>query len=481
MFQNRNMKRIITLLFFVTLFSCKKDIIEPTKPTEIKDKGSIVLLSVKLEKGSDTMVISDTYTPKVIAEYSNGLSVDFTDSVTLTTTDKTVSLYNKKYYAIKSGKAIFDIKYKEYNFKDTIEIVNYEFIPVPAELKSKNRGVIKVPVVIINYLPTSNGYELDRTKTQDSVGQSMVGPFYTLDRAKTKTLKDKIIEKNAIEEGTRFRDYATNKISYYVDVDVVAYINVYEMNYKYIGVSPVYKRDWWNLDYIELMNRVNLKYYVETLGAKEVWLTTFPREQGYLSYNVDEANMASPTTGDISNSYRLPNDLPIYNKTYVMYGDNGWRGVPEDLHNRGHQLESQLSYIDNTTWWTKFAKTGRCGWTHMPINTTKHYDYAKDSTVSSDIMTWKPSGGTFVNLNNDAWTKKVYPFESQISMISESAGLTGTVNYATDAQVKWFLFWWQSVPGHNNGIIDGTTTVSNWWDIFYNWDDAIKNRKKLVQ
>jgi hypothetical protein len=55
------------------------------------------------------------------------------------------------------------------------------------------------------------------------------------------------------------------------------------------------------------------------------------------------------------------------------------------------------------------------------------------------------------------------------------------INYSNDAQVKWFIFWWQSVPGYNNGIIDGTTKVNNWWDIFYNWDDAIKNNKKLVQ
>ena len=352
---------------------------------------------------------------------------------------------------------------------------------VPTELKSKNKGLLRVPVVIINYLPTINGLELDRNRTQDSVGQDMTGSFYTLDRAKIKTLKDKIIEKNAIEEGTRYHDYNTNKVSQYIDIDVVAYINVYEMNYNYIGVSSNYKRPWWNLDYNELMTRINLKKYVEDLGVKEVWLTTFPREQGYLSYNVDESNMASPLTGDISNSYRLQNDLPIFNKTYVMYGFNGWRGVPEDLHNRGHQLESQLSYVDNSTWWGKFAKTGRSGWTHMTFNTIKHYDYAKDSLVSTDIMTWKPSGGTYIYLNKDSWVNKTYVFESQIGgMSSNSAGLSGTVNYSTDPQVKRVIFWWQSVPGYNNGILDGSTKVNNWWDIFYNWDDAIKNKTKLT-
>ena len=467
------------LVFLLVVSGCSKR--DTVVPDTIKLTGSYVLLSLKLDNTSDTLLISNTYKPKVIAEYSNGMVVDFTDSVQITTLDNTVILNNKKYYGVKSGDAKFEIKYKEYTFKDTIKVVNVEYVEVPTELKSKNKGLLRVPVVIINYLPTINGIELDRNRTQDSVGQDMTGTFYTLDRAKVKTLKDKIIEKNAIEEGTRYHDYNTNKVSQYIDIDVVAYINVYEMNYNYIGVSSNYKRPWWNLDYNELMTRINLKKYVEDLGVKEVWLTTFPREQGYLSYNVDESNMASPLTGDISNSYRLQNDLPIFNKTYVMYGFNGWRGVPEDLHNRGHQLESQLSYVDNNTWWNKFAKTGRSGWTHMPFNTVKHYDYAKDSLVSTDIMTWKPSGGTYVNLNKDSWVNKTYVFESQIGgMSSNSAGLSGTVNYGADPQVKWFIFWWQSVPSYNNGILDGTTKVNNWWDIFYNWDEAIKNKTKLT-
>jgi hypothetical protein len=467
------------LVFLLAVGGCSKK--DTVVPDTIKLTGNYVLLSLKLNNTSDTLLISNTYKPKVIAEYSNGMIVDFSDSVQVTTLDNTVILNNKTYYGVKSGDAKFEIKYKDYTFKDTIKVVNVEYVEVPIELKSKNKGLLRVPVVIINYLPTINGLELDRNRTQDSVGQDMTGTFYTLDRAKIKTLKDKIIEKNAIEEGTRYHDYNTNKVSQYIDIDVVAYINVYEMNYNYIGVSSNYKRPWWNLDYNELMTRINLKKYVEELGVKEVWLTTFPREQGYLSYNVDESNMASPLTGDISNSYRLQNDLPIFNKTYVMYGFNGWRGVPEDLHNRGHQLESQLSYIDNNTWWNKFAKTGRSGWTHMPFNTTKHYEYDKDSLVSTDIMTWKPSGGTFINLNKDSWINKTYLFESQIGgMSSNSAGLLGTVNYSTNPQIKWFIFWWQSVPGYNNGIIDGTTKVNNWWDIFYNWDNSLKNNSKLT-
>jgi hypothetical protein len=349
-------------------------------------------------------------------------------------------------------------------------------------------GKIIVPVVIINYLPNSKNkttgvLELDRNRVQDSVGQDMTGPFYTLERAKTKILNDKIIEKNAIEEGTKFRDYTSNKVTPYVSIDVVAYINVYDVKYNYIGISSNYKRAWWNIDFNELMTRVGLQKYVEDLGVKEVWFTSFPREYGYLSYNVPESNMSPKKTAtyyDVSNGGGDMTDLPRYNKTYVVYGDNGWRGVDTDLHNRGHQLERQMMFIDNTTWSDKFAKVGRAGNTHWCPNSTKDYDYGNKTFVKSDIMTWKPSGGTYVDVNVDTWLFKKYTFESKISMLSPSAGLSGDVNYSTDAQTKWFIFWWQSVPGYNNGIVDGSTTVSNWWDIFYNWDDAITTKKKLV-
>ena len=48
-----------------------------------------------------------------------------------------------------------------------------------------------------------------------------------------------------------------------------------------------------------------------------------------------------------------------------------------------------------------------------------------------------------------------------------------------DSQVKWLIFWFQSIPGENNNIIYGSKPLTNWWDIYYNWDDAIINKKNL--
>jgi hypothetical protein len=43
------------------------------------------------------------------------------------------------------------------------------------------------------------------------------------------------------------------------------------------------------------------------------------------------------------------------------------------------------------------------------------------------------------------------------------------------------MFWFQTIPGSNNGIKYGNNTISNWWDLLYNWDDAVKGKKKLYQ
>lgn len=389
-----------------------------------------------------------------------------------------------------------------------------EIVPIDSRLKSKKRGTITVPVVIINYLPTNDGVFLDRWRTLGSpIGWGSAHRI-TLERAKQKILLDKIIEKNAIEEGTRFRDFGTNKVKHYVDVDVVAYINVYDVKLIKVGTKLIdtttndtddridnkVNMDWHNIDFNDLINTklknggFDLKSFVESRGVKEVWFTSQPREVGFNSYNVPESNMSSPT-GDISNGGGGTSDLPVYNKTYVVYGFNYSRGVPEDLHNRGHQLERQLDHIDaqykTNIYYGSFAsgRRGLGGFTHTPPNTLKQYDYWNvTDTKSSNIMGWVPNGGIFSNVNANTWTNIKYTYESSISMSSPNTFASGDVNYSNDSQYKWHIFWWQSLPGENNkittttgtGSFAKTMTVSNWWDVFYNWDETIRLKKKLV-
>ena len=81
-----------------------------------------------------------------------------------------------------------------------------------------------------------------------------------------------------------------------------------------------------------------------------------------------------------------------------------------------------------------------------------------------------------------------YSYEKSISMSSPNTFATGDVNYINNLEYKWHIFWWQSIPGFDNkitstsgtGAFTKTLTVSNWWDVFYNWDETIKLKKRLI-
>jgi uncharacterized protein YoxC len=390
-------------------------------------------------------------------------------------------------------KLIQDLKYQQ------IATSGYEIIPVDPRLKSNGKGVINVPVVIVNYLPTSDGVYLDRWKTYDSRVVKQQKDILTLKRANEKILSEKIIEKLSIEEGSRFRDYGKNITRPYVNINVVAYINVYDVKLIKVGTkiidtttndsddginNPV-TIDRHFVDFNELFNRVDIKNYVNNMGVKEVWFTSFTKEVGSNSYNVFESSMSpsvnSSNTANISNGGGDLKDLPRFNSTYIVYGFNGWRGVDTDLHNRGHQLERQLEYVDHEkVYYGNFAKDRNTigGYTHTPVNTTTQYDYNNANSVLSDITTWKPSRGIGAPTNNLSWLNQTYTFSDQ--MVTPGPFATGNIDWNKNAEIKWFIYWWQSIPGFNNDIIDGTKTITNWWDIFYNWDDAIKNKTKLT-
>ena len=368
-----------------------------------------------------------------------------------------------------------------------------EYEVVDNRLKSSGKGRLTVPVVIINYLPTSDGVNLDMNLASDGYYELN---YSTLDKAKSKIKSDKIIDKLSIEEGSRFRDYGKDVVNQYVDVNVVAYINVYKLEFTTIAGNRM-------IDYNKLFDKLNMRNYVDNQGVKEIWFTIFCKakypsvvgtkyEDPSTYYTQPETNMSSKY-GDVSNSNRNVTDLPIYNNTYVVYGFEGTRGVETDLHNRGHQLEIQLTNVDDTEkikfgstysptlFWKDFVgwsqvndrPLGRVGCTHMPPNTEKDYDYTNKTFVKSDIKTWKPSGGTYEDVNTDTWTNIKYKFDMN------GVGLTAPVNYDKDSHTKWMIFWFQSIPGYENNIPYGNTTLNNWWDILYKWDEIKATKKTL--
>jgi hypothetical protein len=371
--------------------------------------------------------------------------------------------------------------------------IEYEI--VDPMLKSTNKGKLTVPVVIINYLPTAeDGVTLDMNFASDGYYELN---YSKIDRLKLKIKSDKIIDKLSIEEGSRFRDYGKDIVTQYVDINVIAYINVYKVEFTTIGGVRM-------IDYHKLFKKINMENYVNTQGVKEVWFTIFGKgpspsikgtkyEDPSTYYSIPETNMSSKY-GDVSNSSRITSDLPIYNNTYVVYGFEGTRGVGTDLHNRGHQIEIQMDKIDDSQkirfgpslyrpmfLWKEFIgwdpiidrPLGRVGCTHMPPNTQVDYDYTNKTLVRSDIKTWKPGGGTLEEVNTDTWTNVKYKFNMK------GYGIIGDVDYDKESHTKWMIFWFQSIPGENNNIRYDNRTLSNWWDILYKWDEVMINQKKL--
>lgn len=353
-------------------------------------------------------------------------------------------------------------------------------------------AVEEIPVVILRFLPTADGVNLDVAKAPG---------FWGLEPLTLNALKanidafDKRV-KFSVEEGTKFRGYKVPGASPYLGYRVVEYITIYETvpPGKVRGIQngyPVYLPD-----FHAIFERFNIEHYINNLGVKEVWVwnsevnADFPSViNNFGLFDPEdfrggwESNMSSPTTGDISNSNRDESDLPVYNHTYIVYEQNFRRTQAEAVHNRGHQFEAMLSYANwlqdgNTDlFWKKFVGqnaggqfiTGRCGWTHMPPNTTASYNYLSTTVVASDIEDWKPGGGgqaTMLNVNTWANLNYAWPGASTFGQKTES---------------QWYLYWMQSFPGRNNLIPYGNYIMSNWWQFVADWDQAINSGLGLYQ
>jgi hypothetical protein len=247
-----------------------------------------------------------------------------------------------------------------------------------------------------------------------------------------------------------------------------------------------------------MFSDIGLENYVNNKNVKEIWFThyNFANWPSIVKAGLDdfakhtympESNMSSPLTGDISNSYKDNEDLPIYKKTYVVYGNSGHRGVETNIHNRGHQIESQLRYLERSSspgeelFWNKFVGVtnnkqelnGRAGNTHFPPNAERDYDYNNSKTILSDINNWQPNGGLKSEINSKTWLNVQYGFNMKAT--------SGVYNedYNNDSQTKWFLYWFQTIPGFGNQLKYNGKQLSNWWDLIFNWDETIKNKKML--
>jgi hypothetical protein len=484
------------LLVLILLWGCNKsDIPTPIVPTQ--QPVLVELKSISLEKRIDTLVISKNFKYVVKGTYSNNTTKDLSDSIIVSNNNDKTTVKNNIVYGAKSGTTIINISYKNFIERDTATIYEIESVDIDGDLKARTQSKIVVPVIVINYFPTVDGINLDMIRAPDDYWQYNNS---TLDLVKNKTKRDLVITKNGIEEGTRFRDYGKGTIQNYAGIEVVKYFNVYEADYVdwFVDGTKKFK----TFDNTKLFNKLGIKDYIENKGVKEIWITMFPVD-GFPSvvnagnndpnnyFGVPESMMSSPITGNISNPFPRANVLPLYNKTYVVYGNSGSRSVAENLHNRGHEIEVEMNYIEKNKvtgqrlfydlfagWGNKTIPSGSCGMTHFPPNALSDYDYSQTKPIPSDIMDRKPDG---------SGVKKDYTYLTHMN-VKYGFDMVNTyrkpvTDFGKDPQAMWMIFWFQSIPGMNNGLTynrnGNSYKLENWWDIFWNWDDANKSGKTL--
>ena len=478
--------------------------------------------SIEVLNPIESLVISRRYKYQVQGTYSNGETIDLTDEIDLVTTDDKITLLDgNEFTAGKSGDTVINISYGDLSISQNFFVNFYEEIlnEFEGEYLTQNSNVaINVPIVIINFHPTLDGlnihpgyypdgaglikwyyyayHDLDTNQCTNFYPNNPICQESTLNMYKIRAKELNMFTKFGIEEGSKFRGAKNKNSSKSINIEVVKYLNFYELetkNYNRGGAEVNIPSP----NYDVLFELINLENLVNENGVKEVWISLpgpfLPDYNDKLEINIPESNMSSGLTGDISNSYRIQNDLPLYNNTYKVFGVNLDRGPAEALHNRGHQIEVQLREIEkdkvsmNELFWNKFVginNTGkplnRGGMTHFPPNTSTDYDYCNDILLESDIMNWIPEGGMNEEVNCETWTSIEYNYPFETIYWNKFKGID---NISFDSHYKWLIYWFQSIPGLDNNIPytkNGTNyTLTNWWDLFYNWDEAITNDKTL--
>ena len=320
----------------------------------------------------------------------------------------------------------------------------------------------EVPVVILRYLPTTDGVTVD---------QGVADWAGSLEDLEARIATFDLRVKYGLEEGSRFRGYAHPSAPPSLGYRVVKIITVYEPLPRSQFEIP-WNDGWYRPDYNQVLTRWGAEELVDTDGVKEFWLW------GYHHAGIEpvESNMSSPLTGDISNSERRNDDLPVFDHTYTLYNYNFTRSQAEALHDHGHQLEAILSWANQRQdgnadlFWKSFVgqdesgafATGRCGWTHMPPNTTEHYDYLNEALAESDCMDWTPDrSGDTEWVNVDTWGEIDYAWPD------------GAEDFEGRREAQFLVWWWQNMPGRDNGITHDDFVMTDWWGFTGDWDAAV--------
>ena len=289
-----------------------------------------------------------------------------------------------------------------------------------------------IPILVINYFPVKNS-RIDRAITGD-----VSAPLDVIRRHTAQTTQQVI---HVLQTGSAYHGYKDPAVQPSLCYQVVETLEFLEP----LPTFPKPGHQQPMADYNAIMNRVNIRQWVEERGIKEVWLW------GYHGGMLDlwESNMAGPY-GDISNSDRDLHDLPVLRQTYTMYHYNYQRGASEAVEDHLHQIEAVLGHVDHHLFWDKFVGKpgeGRCGWSHYPPNAERDYDWANRRTVWTDIEDWTPEGtGPRRRMNCERWNCN---------------------------SLTWFIYWMQNLPGANHGLTYRGRPLINWWMFIGGFDEAM--------
>jgi hypothetical protein len=325
------------------------------------------------------------------------------------------------------------------------------------------QALYDVPVVIVRYIPTQDGINVD---------QSIADYAGTVDSLKGYISQQEIETKFMLQEGSRYHGYKDSNAIPSLGYRVVKIITFYEELPPDVNPAHSAGPGHFYPDYAQILKRINGPYFVDTLGVKEFWVW------GYHHGSIVpvESDMSSPTTGDVSNSARFSDDLPVYSRTYTLYNYNFTRSSSEAVHDHGHQLENLYAYIatkqdgnSDLFWklWDGRASdgskiVGRCGNTHMPPNTTVDYDYYNLTQVLSDCEDWRPDNtGAKVLVNANTWGNHSYAWPY--------GRVPGDI-----IQHNYYVYWMENMCGFGASIPIGLGTMTNWWSLTGDWDTCAK-------
>lgn len=265
----------------------------------------------------------------------------------------------------------------------------------------------------------------------------------------------------AISNGTKYHGYSNPNA-----LPAITY-NLVDSNIKLENNPPPYVSGTTTYDYAALFSKYDLCNYSKANDIKLVilWAAGSGSYAGGFGESAVTGNKV-PTNGPILSGSQYCDD-----KTILILGLNYERGLSEALESYGHHLESVFrkfrpeyaSWADesspqNTGLW---GRGDSCGSDHNPPNARCEYDRSNPngwlscgqagapSSVMSDCRNWKPDGsGAKEALDCSFWNcDKVHDGEN------------------------WLIFWMQSMPGLNNGLVDSTgTVIPSWWDYIVNPD-----------